>query len=961
MATVEKTKKQQKKAGQATWFSRYPHLIVIAAFTFLLYANMLGNGYNMDDELVTINHRLTSQGISAIPEIFTSPYYQDNMGYAYEYRPIVLTTFAIEHQFFGESAFMGHVISLLLYIGLCIVLYQFLLLLGGVVTPSLALFITLLFSAFTAHTEVVCSIKNRDELLGLIFSLLAARYALLAARSDKWWLVLAVPFFYLLAILSKLTYLGFAPILVFAMVFFTASSFARVVLVSLALAVPSFFLITIDNLYDKVLITLAIPLFAVLCYVVKLFVELNLQEAYQKAKGYIRQQIQTTLTWLQSERPVWATKKQLFEAVAFPVSYWSWKAILPSLLLVGLYVHGYVFFSKPETILALILLAVLSFFAEQKMAWWANLVFYVLVGAYTSENFTPDIFTTITVHLVGGLILYGLFFGPRDRVLPTLVLATLFGVNHTFKIITMVGQSTSGLYSALTEFGLVYFCYTVIPFVYLFGKKKMGVMINVAVLLIIAAINIVIGQMEVNILAFAAALLFIFWWSTKNRKPHFLKVVLLLGLAFMLPVLQADPSRSERKEPVVEVAKTITEAGKTTNITIVPDKQDRPISYIELPISQSDPMTIRLGTSLVVAWHYFTKTILPYPLSFYYGYAYIIPQATTQPLPLLGLGVHLLLFLVAIYFIKSNRFVSFSIVIYLVTIAVFSNLVSPVPGIVADRYMLVSSLGWCMLLGYGLFYLVERYLAKKTITDWSSVSTPARILALLPLVIYSSLTFSRNFHWKDHLTLMRKDVQYVTNSAQAHNLLALNIMKSTTEGQKTQAELDALRQEALGHFKQSFAIYPNTFNVAYDIGRVYSAMNNPDSMMVYFQKAADLDPDHQLPELSYTLAVYHQETKKYDYAIIQLQKLLKLQNTNLEAYSRLSYIHFTLGQYDQALATNRTAAFNLPTRPEPFINMAYTFQGMKNLDSMTYYFNLAEQRFPGHPVVLQAKRNLNNQ
>jgi hypothetical protein len=126
---------------------------------------MLGNGYNMDDELVTINHRLTSQGISAIPEIFTSPYYQDNMGYAYEYRPMALASFAIEHQFFGESPFMSHVISLLLYIGLCLLLYKFLLQLGGVVTPPLALFITLLFSAFTAHTEVVCSIKNRDELL----------------------------------------------------------------------------------------------------------------------------------------------------------------------------------------------------------------------------------------------------------------------------------------------------------------------------------------------------------------------------------------------------------------------------------------------------------------------------------------------------------------------------------------------------------------------------------------------------------------------------------------------------------------------------------------------------------------------------------------------------------------------------------------------------------------------------
>ncbi len=62
----------------------------------------------MDDELVTKNHRLTSKGIAAIPEIFASPYYQDDAGYSYEYRPVVLASFAIEHDIFGENPQWSH-------------------------------------------------------------------------------------------------------------------------------------------------------------------------------------------------------------------------------------------------------------------------------------------------------------------------------------------------------------------------------------------------------------------------------------------------------------------------------------------------------------------------------------------------------------------------------------------------------------------------------------------------------------------------------------------------------------------------------------------------------------------------------------------------------------------------------------------------------------------------------------
>ena len=87
MATKQKVKQNQQEAVSAqigqpvTSLKKYYYLFGL--LTFFLFANTLGNGYNMDDGMVTRNHPLTSKGLSAISEIFTSPYYSDAMGYAY--------------------------------------------------------------------------------------------------------------------------------------------------------------------------------------------------------------------------------------------------------------------------------------------------------------------------------------------------------------------------------------------------------------------------------------------------------------------------------------------------------------------------------------------------------------------------------------------------------------------------------------------------------------------------------------------------------------------------------------------------------------------------------------------------------------------------------------------------------------------------------------------------------------
>ena len=142
-------------------------LIFIFCFTVFLYGNSIPNEYSLDDDLVTENNLQVSQGIRAIPEIFTTRYAQHEEQ-NYGYRPIVKVSYAIEHQFFGKNPHISHLINLLLYAFTGIFLFLLLKKLLSNYNIIFPFLITVLFLAHPTHTEVVSSLKNRDELLSFL-------------------------------------------------------------------------------------------------------------------------------------------------------------------------------------------------------------------------------------------------------------------------------------------------------------------------------------------------------------------------------------------------------------------------------------------------------------------------------------------------------------------------------------------------------------------------------------------------------------------------------------------------------------------------------------------------------------------------------------------------------------------------------------------------------------------------
>ena len=185
---------------------------------FLFYGNTLKNKYSLDDDYVTStnfpikgqqyipNNKLIQYGFKSIPKIWVSRYAHDSE-FAFDYRPVVTTTFAIEFGIFGQNPFISHLINVLLYFLLICIIFDLLLeIFKGQKQKFILSFLTaLLFLIHPLHTEVVASLKSRDEILAFIFSLLAVKNLLFFTEKPSIKTISIIVLFLFLGFFSKLS------------------------------------------------------------------------------------------------------------------------------------------------------------------------------------------------------------------------------------------------------------------------------------------------------------------------------------------------------------------------------------------------------------------------------------------------------------------------------------------------------------------------------------------------------------------------------------------------------------------------------------------------------------------------------------------------------------------------------------------------------------------------------------
>ena len=216
--------KQEVKIDPIKKKNYLPYILVFA-FGFLLYANTISFEYALDDKLYITANEFTTKGFDGIKEIWTNDLMvgffgsKKNLVEGGRYRPLALTTHAIEWQFFKKTPGLSHFINVVLYGLIGVFLLSVLRRIFGWKDKKwwwgLSFLTVLIYLAHPLHTEVTANIKSRDEIMSLLFALLAFRSVLIYLESKSNKELLLSGAWFILSLFSKessVTFLGVIPL-----------------------------------------------------------------------------------------------------------------------------------------------------------------------------------------------------------------------------------------------------------------------------------------------------------------------------------------------------------------------------------------------------------------------------------------------------------------------------------------------------------------------------------------------------------------------------------------------------------------------------------------------------------------------------------------------------------------------------------------------------------------------------
>jgi protein O-mannosyl-transferase len=189
-------------------FSKQTKLILAACFAvlaMLVYSPSFNYGFVYDDDAVVKENKFVQQGLGGLGKIWTTSYfqgYEETMN-ARAYRPIPLTTLALEYSVWGLNSTVNHVFNLLFYGLIGCFTFLFLSKLLRNVHPAIPIIATLIFLLHPVHLEVVANIKSRDTMLGYLGFVVAAWLLLVHLDTKKVLPLLFSLLFYGIGLLSK--------------------------------------------------------------------------------------------------------------------------------------------------------------------------------------------------------------------------------------------------------------------------------------------------------------------------------------------------------------------------------------------------------------------------------------------------------------------------------------------------------------------------------------------------------------------------------------------------------------------------------------------------------------------------------------------------------------------------------------------------------------------------------------
>jgi len=350
-------------------------------------------------------------------------------------------------------------------------------------------------------------------------------------------------------------------------------------------------------------------------------------------------------------------------------------------------------------------------------------------------------------------------------------------------------------------------------------------------------------------------------------------------------------------------------AGYTT--TIIHISQNITDSY--LPI---------LYTSLVSLMKYIRLLILPYNLCADY---YTPIQMSLLKIPvLLSIGVLISITIVTIKIYRYSKEIFLGILWFFVNWLPISNLMPLTTFFVAERYIYLPSVGFCIILGVIIHKIGLRY------------KRLAMSLLVVLLAVYSILAINRNCDWESETTLWASTIKQNPKSlngffnlgiayaneglyekALAQYKKVFEMLKEIRDLHTTQTNYnywwnwwdeevtkayreakDRYNEKMIKDYEEELKRDPSNIKLLHNLGLAYRKKGDDEKALAKFNEVLLLDPNCDTAH--YYLGAIYKAKKDYQKAIEEYNQAVRLNPGEPESYYHLAWLYYKLGRYKEA-------------------------------------------------------------
>jgi tetratricopeptide (TPR) repeat protein len=375
---------------------------------------------------------------------------------------------------------------------------------------------------------------------------------------------------------------------------------------------------------------------------------------------------------------------------------------------------------------------------------------------------------------------------------------------------------------------------------------------------------------------------------------------------------------------------------------------------------------------IYVMGRYLWLQLFPYPLTTDY-YPYHIPIMNFSDVSVMFFT---LLYAVLGAFtlwgiFKRNKY-AYAVVWFVVPLSIVSNIFVQVGTFMNERFIYISSIGFCMVLADFLIYHLPKWLQQKMLYRGA-----VTVFVLALLCLYGADTVARNRAWYDDFTLSTTDVKTSPKSAKA-NYDAARVYNIEVQKATDSTVRDSITRLINKHARRAVEIHPNYENALLLLSWSNGVLGQPpDSSVKYLLRLIRRNPFNpfaidalnaaasnypnvekrieiweyvvkvapQRFEAHYNLgAVYANEQGRFQDAAPHFEKSAELNPNHAPALMAAGAMYANMGKFGKSVELFERAAKLTPNDTIVYINLWRTYSavgdGVKAQDALSKYWTL---------------------